>query len=66
MEEKKKQKTYYGYTEAKKKSNARYLAKFEEIRIRMQPEEKEEIKRLASAAGKSVNQYVLDRSLGRE
>lgn len=64
MEEKKKRK-YYGYTKAHAEGNARYLEKFEFIKIRATPEEKEQIKELASAAGKSVNSYILDLALRR-
>lgn len=54
---------YNGYTEKKKASNERYLAKLAEIRIRMTPEEKTRIEQKASAAGKSVNQYLKDLAL---
>lgn len=64
MEEKKKRK-YYGYTKAHAEGNARYLEKFEFIKIRATPEEKEQIKELAAAAGKSVNSYILDLALRR-
>lgn len=64
MEEKKKRK-YYGYTKAHAEGNARYLEKFEFIKVRATPEEKEQIKELAAAAGKSVNSYILDLALHR-
>lgn len=64
MEEKKKRK-YYGYTKAHAEGNARYLEKFEFIKVRATPEEKEQIKELAAAAGKSVNSYILDLALRR-
>ena len=59
MEEKKKS-TYNGFTEARKAANARYLAKLAEIRLRMQPETKEDITAAAAAAGESVNQYMIE------
>lgn len=64
MEEKKKRK-YYGYTRAHAEANARYLEKFEFIKIRATPAEKEQIKTLAAAEGKSVNTYILDLALRR-
>lgn len=64
MEEKKKRK-YYGYTKAHAEGNARYLEKFEFIKVRATPEEKEQIKELAAEAGKSVNSYILDLALRR-
>ena len=64
MEEKKKRK-YYGYTKAHAEGNARYLEKFEFIKIRATPAEKEQIKALAAAEGKSVNAYILDLALRR-
>ncbi len=64
MEEKKKRK-YYGYTKAHAEGNARYLEKLAEIKVRATPEEKEQIKAYAKAAGKSVNAYILDLALHR-
>lgn len=64
MEEKKKRK-YYGYTKAHAEGNARYLEKFEFIKVRATPEEKEQIKEFAAAEGKSVNSYILDLALRR-
>lgn len=55
---------YNGYTEKKKASNAKYLSKFKEIRLRTTPEEKEIIENKAREAGKSVNQYLKDLVLG--
>ena len=48
------------YTEAQARSAKKYLAQFKEIRLRMKKEEKQEIEDQAKAAGKSVNQYILD------
>lgn len=31
-------KNYYGYTEAKKRANEKYNAKFREVKVRMLPE----------------------------
>jgi predicted HicB family RNase H-like nuclease len=54
---------YNGYTEKKKASNEKYLAKFQEIRIRTLPEEKRIIEENAKKEGKSVNQYIKDKIL---
>ena len=48
------------YTEAQARSAKKYLAQFKEIRLRMKEEEKTQIEDQAKAAGKSVNQYILD------
>lgn len=55
---------YNGYTEKRKASNEKYLAKFAEIRIRITPEEKKIIEDNARNVGKSVNQYLKDLGLG--
>ena len=52
---------YSGYTESRKRANKKYLDKQAEIRIRMLPEEKKEIERMALLEGKSVNQYIKDK-----
>lgn len=46
--------------EQRKKANERYLAKLDEIRIRVPSGKKEEYKQKAEAAGKSLNQYIVD------
>lgn len=56
MAEKKKRE----YTAAQAAAAKKYLAKFAEIRIRLQPEEKQIIEEKAAKAGKSVNQYIKD------
>lgn len=54
---------YNGYTESRKSCNKRYLDKFDKITFRVTPEEHREIEKRATAAGKSVNQYLKDRAL---
>lgn len=54
---------YNGYTEKKKESNERYLAKFEKPTIRMTPEEKKIIEQGARAAGKSFTRFMVDCAL---
>ena len=55
---------YNGYTEKRKASNEKYLAKFEKITFRVTPEEKKIIEENARNAGKSVNQFLKDLALG--
>ncbi len=57
---------YNGYTESKKACNKRYLSKFETITVRVTPEEKAELERLAKQDGKSINQYLKDKAFGKE
>ena len=57
MEENEK-KTYY--TEARAKNNAKYLKSLDEIKLRTPSGTKEEYKNAATAAGKSLNQYIVD------
>lgn len=51
------------YTEAQARSAKKYLKQFAEIKLRMRPEEREQIKKDAEASGKSVNQYIIDKLL---
>lgn len=46
-------------TEAKKASNARYLAKCAQLNIKPKLEEAEEIKAAAAAAGQSTSAYIM-------
>lgn len=55
---------YNGYTEKKKESNKKYMDKLARISLWLTPEEKAAIERKATAEGKSLNQYIKDRSLG--
>ena len=45
-------------SEARKKSNAKYLSKFAEMRIRLEPEYYEEIKRHAKSMGESGSAFA--------
>jgi predicted HicB family RNase H-like nuclease len=51
---------YSGYNEAKKRSNEKYLAKFDSIRIRVLPEFKKQIEQAAHDDGKSVQAYLIE------
>lgn len=46
-------------TDAKRASNARYLATQKTITVRMPPEDAEAVRHAASAAGESVNAYII-------
>lgn len=48
-----------GY-EQRKAANERYLAKLDEIRIRVPKGEKDKWKLAASSRGKSLNQFIVD------
>ena len=47
-------------SEAQKKASIKYLEKLDEIRIRMPKGEKNNITEAASAAGESMNQYIIN------
>lgn len=49
-----------GITEAKKASNARYLAKCAQLNIKPAMEEADKIRAAAAAAGQSTQGYILD------
>lgn len=46
-------------TEAQLRASKKYLAKFEEIRIRLMPEDKQTIVEHAAAMGESVNSFLI-------
>lgn len=52
--------------EQRKKSNMKYLATLDEIRIRVPKGKKDEYKQLAEASGKSLNQFIIDKIEGQE
>lgn len=47
--------------EQRKKANETYLAKLDEIKIRVPKGKKEEYKAKADAEGKSLNQFIIDK-----
>jgi uncharacterized protein (DUF1778 family) len=54
---------YNGYTEKKKASNEKYLAKLVKPTIRMTAEERKIIEQGAREAGKSFNRFMIDCAL---
>lgn len=51
--------TYNGYTPARAKANAKYIAQFAEIKLRMPPELKDQVRAAAEAAEQSLNEYII-------
>lgn len=49
---------YKGYTEAHARANKKYMETLAEVKLRMKPEEKEQIKAAADKAGESLNGYI--------
>lgn len=60
MPEKKRKREYKGSTDSIRAAVKRYDSKLGHLRIRTTPEEKEKIEAAASAAGISLNQYVIE------
>ena len=53
-----KKSTYKGYTEARARAHKKYMKNFVEIKVRVTPEEREQIKAHAAAKGESVNTFI--------
>ena len=49
---------YNGDTPARAKANAKYIAQFAEIKLRLPPEQKDRARAAAEAAGESLNEYI--------
>ena len=56
MEEKKS--SYPGFTEARARANKKYMEKFVEVKVRMEPERRDTIKAHAESQGESVNSFI--------
>lgn len=54
------------YTEGQKNATANYMKDKHTIRVVVTKEKAEEYKKLAEAAGKSLNQYIIDKIEGQE
>ena len=50
--------SYKGYTEARARANAKYIAQFVEIKVRTAPEQRDKIKAHADSMGESVNSFI--------
>ena len=53
-----KKSTYKGFTEAQARAHKKYMKNFVEIKVRVTPEEREQIKTHAAARGESVNTFI--------
>ena len=49
---------YNGYTEARKRANEKYNAKFHEVKVRMDPERHEMVKKHAQDRGESTSAFI--------
>lgn len=50
--------TYRGFTEAQARAHKKYIARFVEVKIRMEAERREVIRAHAEAQGESVNGFI--------
>lgn len=50
--------SYRGFTEAQARAHKKYIARFVEVKVRMEPERRETIQAHAAARGQSVNGYI--------
>lgn len=61
--------TYRGYTEARKKANAKYISQFVEVKVRMEPDHRESVRAHAEAQGESLNGFInraIDETMQRD
>lgn len=61
--------SYNGFTPARAKANAKYIAQFAEVKVRMTPERRDAIKAYAEARGESLNAFInraIDEVMERE
>lgn len=61
--------TYQGYTEARARANKKYIDKFVEVKVRMNPQRRDTIKAFAEANGESVNGFInraIDEAMERD
>ena len=63
MEQKTQEKKKREYTEAHRKAAKKYREQRAQIVVVMEKEQRERVKQAAADAGKSVNQYILDKIL---
>lgn len=50
--------SYRGFTEAQARAHKKYIARFVEVKVRMDPERREVIQTHAKAHNESVNAYI--------
>lgn len=64
-----KESTYRGFTEAQARAHKRYISRFVEVKVRMDPDRRESIKAHADARGESVNGFInraIDETMARD
>jgi len=54
-----KKSTYTGFTDARKEANKRYMEKFVEVKVRISPSKREDIKNHAEKQGESLNVFIV-------
>lgn len=50
--------TYRGFTEAQARAHKKYIARFVEVKVRMEPDRRDKIKAYAEVRGESVNSFI--------
>lgn len=63
------QSSYSGYTPARKRANEKYNAKFHEVKVRMDPERHEMVKKHAQDQGESTSAFInraIDEAIERD
>lgn len=61
--------SYRGFTEAQARAHKKYIARFVEVKVRMEPERREKIQTHAAARGESVNGFInraIDEAMDRD
>lgn len=56
--ENEKKSTYRGYTEARARAHKKYMKNYVEVKVRVTPERREQIKAYAVGRGESVNAFI--------
>lgn len=64
-----KESTYRGFTEAQARAHRRYISRFVEVKVRMEPKRRNAIKSHAEGRGESVNGFInraIDETMERD
>lgn len=62
-------KSYRGFTEAQARAHKKYISRFVEVKVRMEPERRNNIKAHAESKGESVNSFInraIDETMERD
>lgn len=60
---------YRGFTEAQARAHKKYIARFVEVKIRMEPERRETVRTHAESHGESLNAFInraIDETMERD